>query len=224
MNRAFRLPASSLKLAVFDVDRTLVRRTSCEMQLVRYLRTKGLLGWTDYCRVLMNLFKLSNGFHETVLRNKVYLHGIPKKTILALLPDFFETCLRPRLSSRGMEWMSHLRKRGFFVLLISGTLDFIVDYLVESLDADEGAGSTMEIRDHVYTGRVLGPLPWLKGKLEILEGCLRGRTVDYGRSFCFADSWADIPLLSRFGRPVAMNPGCILYWAAMIRGWKVIRG
>ncbi len=213
----------SLKIAVFDVDRTLLVGTSGEVQLIRFLRRREMLPLINFARSLFwMIWKLPQDPKEAILRNKVYLYGLDVNEVKSLLPEFFKNYLQPRLSLQSLKCMRELRDKGYEIILISGTLSFILNYLVEHLDAHGGVGSEMEIRDGKFTGRILGIHPFYRGKVQALQEYLNGRKVDYNHSFGFADSWADVPLLSLFGNSVAMNPDRRLKKEAGKRGWKVM--
>jgi phosphoserine phosphatase len=108
------------------------------------------------------------------------------------------------------------------IILISGTVDFILNYLVQYLGADGGVGSKLEIQDGTFTGRIVDIHPYHQDKIEALQGYLGHHTVDYKKSFGFADSWADVPLLSLFGNPVVVNPGLFLRSMMRKRRWPVL--
>jgi len=211
------------RIAVFDVDRTLVLETSGEVQLIRFLRQKGMLPMLNFGRSLLGFIRqLPNGFEEVILRKSLYLRGLNARDVKSLVPELFERVLKPRLSLRVQEYMNMLRERGHEIVLISGTVDFLLDFLVERLNAHGGMGSHVEIQNGKFTGRILGIHPYYHGKVKALRAYLNGRRIDYPRSYCFGDSWADFPLLSLFGNPVAVNPGRILKRRAEREGWKVI--
>ncbi len=215
---------SLLKIAVFDVDRTLLVRTTGETQLIRFLLKKRLFPISNFLRYIYTIFRrLPQGIEEAIIRNKTYLTNLDVRKINSLLPEFIENHLRPKFSVQSQKWMNELRGKGYQIIFISGTVDFIVDQLVAHLGADGGVGSPMETKKNKLTGRVLGIHPYLNGKIDALHKILKGRGVDYNCSFGFADSWADVPLLSLFGNPIAVNPGILLRIKAGKRGWKIIR-
>lgn len=164
---------------------------------------------------------LPSDFDKAVLRNKTYLSGVHAEDVYSVLPEFYERYLRPRLFLGLQERMNGLRAEGYTILLVSGTLHFIVDLLVERLGTDGGVGSVLEVRDGRFTGYVLGIHPFHHDKVKALQKYLDGREVDYDRSFAFGDSWADVPLLSLFGYPVAVNPGLRLRHIAKKKKWKI---
>jgi len=215
---------STSKIAVFDVDRTLILNTSVEVQLIHFLRQRGMLPLANFIKNFMGFIRqLPHGFEQVVLRKSIYLNGLNAREVKSLLPELFETYLRPRLSQKIQEYMETLRDKGHEIILISGTLDFLLDFLVEILEADGGVGSPLEIQNGLFTGQILGIHPYYHGKVKALKKYLDGRKVDYRNSYGFGDSWADFPLLSLFGNPIVVNPGKISRRQAKKKGWKVIR-
>jgi len=215
-------PSGALRIAVFDVDRTLVRGTSAEVQLVRFLRRKRLFPSANLFRAVFWIPRLiPGGIKEAFLRNKFYLYGLDARFVRSLLPEFFERQLKPLLSPKMVSSLNRFKSEGFTVLLISGTLDFVLDFLIQTLDADGGVGTHVEIRDGKFTGRVYGVYPFSRDKVTALVQVLDGRCVDWKASYGFADSWADVRFLSLFGHPVAVNPDWVLRRKALRQGWVV---
>ncbi|HEX9934524.1 MAG TPA: HAD-IB family hydrolase [bacterium] len=211
------------RIAVFDVDRTLIIGTSVEIQLIRFLLNKQLLPSANLIRAVAWIpCLMRKGLKEATLRNKFYLYGMEAEFVQSLMPEFFQYRLRPLFSHQMLMRMSVLKKTGHAIILISGTLDFILDQLIHQFGADGGMGTTVEIVDGRFTGRVIGIYPFYREKVDALMSVLDGKKVDFERSTGFADSWADIPLLSLLGRPVAMNPDWGLRREALKRGWSIV--
>ena len=212
------------KIAVFDVDRTFIVGTTAEVQLIHFLRRRGMLPLYNLFRNLFGFIRqLPNGLEQIAVRKSVYLHGLNVKAVMNILPEYFETRLRPRISEKVKEYMGLLREKGYEIIFISGTLDFIIEQLVEKMSAHGGMGSVLEIRNGQFTGRILGIHPYYHGKVKALHAYLGERPVDYENSYGFGDSWADIPLLSMFGNPFAVNPGRILKYRARKIGWPILQ-
>ena len=57
----------------------------------------------------------------------------------------------------------------------------------------------------------------------MLASYARKRGVDLNRSYAYADSISDLPMLEAVGNPVAINPDRRLAAAAMSRSWQIRR-
>lgn len=213
----------TLKIAVFDVDRTLLVGTSAEELLARALRRDKML---SLCRVFSGLWQMIKhlhlGWEAAVYYKSYYIRGLKEQEVLARLPAVMDRAVMPRLSPMLLAFIPYLRKAGYQIYIVSGTLNAIVAELVQRLSADGGSGSVLESVKGIYTGMIADIHPYHYGKTAVLDRLLKGRTVDWSASFAFGDSWADVPLLSRFGHPVAVNPGVFMRRRAKRRGWLTI--
>lgn len=216
-------PSQSKSIAVFDIDWTLLCGTSAESLLFLYLRKKKIIPFRNIIKTwFRTIIRLPDGFVFSFLENKYYLRGIELQSIQKLLPSFYEQILSPVLSKDLLDEMSELRNRGYIIYLISGTLDFIVDFLVRQWGAAGGAGSCLEIRNGRITGSLVGHYPIHYRKVSLLKCLLDGKPVDWNRSIAYGDSVFDLPLLSLFGNVVAVHPDVGLLKEARRRGWRII--
>jgi len=214
--------SDSIKIAVFDVDGTFLYNTSAEILLVRFLRKKGLLPFFNFIKTILWLFRMFPlDPLEATLKNKMFLKGILQADILCGLPEFYEMYLKPNLYMPLYYRMRELQREGYRIIFISATLDFILDFIIDELDADGGMAANMVVRKGRFTGMLTGIYPYYRGKVRALDHYLMNQEVDYRQSYAFADRWEDIPLLERFGHPIAVNPTRRLRKEANRRGWVI---
>jgi len=213
-----------INIAVFDIDKTLLLGTSAEIQLVRYLYKKKIINAEDIIKsILKTLLQIFRGFDWVIYNKSRYLEGVEKEVIISHLPEFFENFIWPRISEELLLCLKDLKKKNFEIILISGTLDFLMTPFIEKLNADGGIGSHMEVNNGKFSGRITNIYPYKHGKISALKHYLKEREVDYAHSYAFADSLADIPLLKLFGNSVVINPGFLLWLRAKMEKWKVMK-
>ena len=87
------------KLAVFDLDGTLLPGTTSERELFHYLRQQGILKLRHFARFGLGILHYAlRGSFRLAFRNKYYLKGIASKDLEELLPLFCSSQLLPLLS------------------------------------------------------------------------------------------------------------------------------
>ena len=73
--------------------------------------------------------------------------------------------------------------------------------------------------DGTYDGSIDGEFVWSQGKARVVRAWARANVVDLAESYAYSDSFFDIPMLSKVGNPVAVNPDPRLFAYATARGW-----
>jgi phosphoserine phosphatase len=90
------------------------------------------------------------------------------------------------------------------------------------LGFDGAAGSGLEARDGVYTGRLDGPFCYREGKPARMREIAERDGIDLAASYAYSDSVSDVPMLRAVGHPVAVNPDAELLRTARAEGWDVM--
>ena len=211
--------------AVFDVDGTLLPRTSMERQFWRYLLRRRRL---PSCNVIHFMLKglsgaLSGSLDSLVKSNKSYVRDMAVDEVGLLAADCYRLRIAPRLSPQGKEAVESLRRQGYKILIISGAPDFLAELLRSDYAPDLLICSRLEVKSGRYTGRLSSLHPYGERKKSILLGLAEKEALDFRRSVVFADHPSDISHLALFGRPVAVNPKGKLWREARRRGWTIVR-
>ena len=214
------------KWAVFDIDGTLVPGVSLESRFLGYFRREIHI---PYRNMLIYVFKGIAGFlsRHTSIRedafksNKMYLRGIPVQPVRDISKRFFTEQVIPSLSARGMEEIENYRSRGYKIMLLSGSLDILVQYFNDVCKPDKIICSELETGNGRFTGRIIGLHPYGEKKRKILEGLRHELKIDFENSTVFANHHTDALHMELFGNIVAVNPTPELQDIAKERGWKI---
>src|SRR5688500_4804615 len=157
-NSELRTQNSQLVVAVFDVDRTLVPVTTTERIFIRYLFRKRMLGLGAIAKTFLfmgrKLGKASP--FEAIRRERAYLSGLPYEKAVRLARRCFETDIKPRISRAGMQAIREHKEQGHQVVLLSGSLDFLLEPFKEYVGADHLIAANMEVVDGKLTGQIVG--------------------------------------------------------------------
>jgi HAD superfamily hydrolase (TIGR01490 family) len=213
--------------AFFDLDRTLIKRSSV-LALAGSFRRRGLISRVDLVKSAFwqVLFVLRGASAERVRSaaedGMKILEGFSVAEMQHIVGDAMETVLRPLVYEEPLHLLERHRERGERVYIVSATLQEIVQHIADDLGFDGAIGSTCEIVDGIYTGRTLRAAHG-EGKAQALRDLAAAEGFDLGRSTAYSDSYSDVPFLEAVGHPVAVNPDRKLRRIAADRGWPVVR-
>lgn len=213
--------------AFFDLDRTLIRRSSA-LALAGTFRERGLISRTQVVKAAawQLLFVARGASHEAVrsaaedgLR---VLRGMKPDELRELVGRALEPVLRPLVYQEPLDLVAHHRARGEPVYVVSATLQEIVETIAADLGFDGALGTLCEIGpDGAYTGRAVRALH-ADAKAAAVRELAEREGLDLAASTAYSDSHTDAPFLEAVGNPVAVNPDRQLRRLARERGWPVL--
>jgi HAD superfamily hydrolase (TIGR01490 family) len=208
--------------AFFDLDRTLLRRSSA-LALAPAFRRQGLISRRQLARAaLWQLqFMLRGASAEAVRRAAEdglhVLRGYTPEQMESLVAGELEHVLRPLVYAESLDLVDLHKGRGEPVYIVSATLQEIVQAIADDLGFDGALGTVCEVVDGAYTGRSIRPL-----HAENKARCIAELQHDLAASTAYSDSHTDLPFLEAVGHPVAVNPDRRLRRIASERGWPTI--
>jgi HAD superfamily hydrolase (TIGR01490 family) len=212
--------------AFFDLDRTLIRRSSA-LALAGPFQERGLIGRKQLAKAAawQMLFAARGASAETVRKaaedGLILLRDLEVDEMRALVGEALETVLKPLVYREPLDLVAKHRARGEPVFVVSATLQEIIEPLAEELGFDGAVGSLCEVVDGRYTGRTLRACHG-EGKAEAVRELAVAEDIDLSRSTAYSDSHTDLPFLEAVGRPVAVNPDRELRRIARERGWPML--
>jgi alcohol-forming fatty acyl-CoA reductase len=111
------------------------------------------------------------------------------------------------------------RAAGHRTILITAAADVFVRPLAPLFDLV--IGCELEVRDGRYTGFMSKPPLVGEARAAWLRRYADQEGIDLKRSYGYADSYSDLPLLRAVGNPVAVSPDSALYRFARRRRWPI---
>lgn len=211
------------RLAIFDIDGTLVPGASSEVRFVRYLWAQRALGprqlaaygwfclryWPRYGRDLLQ-------------KNKAWLSGLDKRRVRALADAFVQEALLPVLYEPVLQRLRTHQQTGSRIVLLSGTPQFLADALADAVGADGAYGALCSARNHVY--RAAPPLrhPYAATKIEGAQYLADMFGISLADAVAYGDSLHDAHLFRVVGEAVVVQPDSELVAVAAGEGWEVL--
>jgi HAD superfamily hydrolase (TIGR01490 family) len=212
--------------AFFDLDRTLIRRSSA-LALAGSFQERGLIGRKQLAKAAawQILFAARGAGAETVRKaaqdGLMLLKDLEVDELRALVAEAMEPALKPLVYKEPLDLVATHRDRGERVYIVSAALQEIVDALAEELGFDGALGSVCEVVDGRYTGRSLRACHG-SGKADAVRELAAVEGIDLAGSTAYSDSHSDLPFLEAVGSPVAVNPDRDLRQVARERGWPIL--
>lgn len=218
--------ADALSAAFFDLDRTVIKRSSV-LALAGSFRRYGIISWVGLVKsAFWQAIFVARGASAKTVRSAAedgmkLLDGFAVDDMRRLVGDAMEPVLRPLVYDEPLHLVRRHRERGERVYIVSATLQEIVEHIADDLGFDGAIGSTCEIVGGRYTGRVLRAAHG-EGKARALREFAAAEGIDLEASTAYSDSYSDVPFLEAVGHPVAANPDRKLRRIAAERGWPVV--
>lgn len=210
--------------AFFDLDNTLLPGEASEVRFFRYLWRRKVVGWSELRSSAWWLARHLPAFSLQPLRErKWYLAGKPAQVIEPLGEAFCREELCPVVAVDGMRKLEEHRQAGHRIVLITGSLDFLIQPIAEALCVDRCIAATLDQVDGVYTGRLVSPLPYGEGKRSLIEQLAGELDLDLRSCFAYGDSPGDLEILEAVGHPMVVNPIRGMGGVATGKGWPIAR-
>jgi len=209
---------------IFDVDQTVVRKTTTEYFLLTAMRD-GIIRFSQISRLPFDWIKyklavMDMDFIEHTVKK---LAGIEKEDLRRVSEKSYRNHIRQNIYSGAAELISNALGRGDRVIFATSSFDFIIKPLEEHFGIEGSIACELEYKDGKTTGNLVGYSSFGPKKKTAAQVWLEKNGVKKEDVSFYSDSYTDIPLLEYCGNPVAVNPDRILLREAKTRGWKIMR-
>ena len=209
---------ASKTCAIFDLDGTIIRLSS-EQVFLTYLLNHGeipipnLLAWTSNFLRVKSL--------PVAKSNKIYLRGLGEDHIHEIARRCFVDPLRASIAPHISELIYAHRAEGRTVILMSGSLSFLVQPFHDHFQTDMMVAHELEVVDGRFTGKRIGLHPFAENKAKLAQQLVTEHGFDLSDSYAYGNHHTDAYKLELFGHPVAVNPDRQLRRIAMEKGWDI---
>jgi len=216
--------SSAKRVNIFDVDYTVVRRTSTEYFTQIALKEKVfhlsqvshlLIDWIKYKLALPD-----NDFIENTVKK---MAGIERSALEKIADECFEKRIKQNIFTGAKTLIEEALKNGERVIFATSSFDFIIKPLEQFFGIEGSIASQLEYSNGKTTGKLVGYSSFGPKKKTAAVAWMEKNSINPANVSFYTDSYTDIPLLEYCGNPVAVNPDGILARKAKKCGWKILR-
>ena len=211
------------RLALFDIDGTLLNEPSSEKRFMLWLFLKGRIGPIRLLAYAVFALRHFPRYGlEAFAKNKSLLWRRTVGGVETLAREWAAAALDRALYGPCLERLRAHQRGGDVVVLLSGTPSVLADAIAERL----GVGNVVATECAVRGGRYgfAPPIVHRVGEAKLASArdlCARFETT-LAATTAYGNSLSDLPLLEACGMPVAVNPDAALAAIACEKGWEVI--
>ena len=211
------------QIAFFDIDHTLIKRSSGACFLVEANRN-GVVPLSLLLVIPGLYFKyIFQDLHwDNWVDNLPGVHGISRESLDKIAQSSYERRCKNQVFPKMIERVAQLRGQSIPVWFATSSVDFLVQPIVDYLEADGLIASKLEFSDGISTGRFEGKPAFGIEKMRRVREKAESLGVDLCNCSFYSDSIHDLPLLEAVGTPVAVNPDFRLRKIARQRGWEIV--
>lgn len=165
----------------------------------------------------------SEGEYERFLQHAMHTwEGVSESELTALGNQLFQRTVHGHLFPEAWRLIREHESAGHTVVLVSSLTRYQVQPVAEELGIEHVLCTAMSVQDGVLTGHVAGKPLWRNGKADAVRRFAGAHDIDLARSWVYADSAADLPLLQLAGHPTAVNPDPRVVLEAAEKDWPVL--
>lgn len=211
--------------AFFDFDNTLLARDSAVIG-IKYLFKRGDISFWFILGIIIRsiFFKLNLYSAERISRYAIrYYKNRNIEEYLRQAKIYYEEMLKPHISPRIREKLEEHRRAGHILILITASLKYMLEPVVDDLGFDRLLCTDLEIGDNgLPTGRPVEPICVGKNKVLYAKKVAQELNIDLENSYAYSDHHSDLPLLKLVGNPRAVSPNFLLRRVALRNKWTIL--
>ncbi len=148
--------------------------------------------------------------------------GMSEDRLEILAEEAFTKVILPSVYTHALALVEKSRRAGHEIVLVSGTLDFILRQLGEYVGGATLMANRLEMKNRRATGKLQRPVVAGPQKAQLIRDHARQNGHDLDECFAFSDSYSDLPMLSVVGHPAAVNPDARLRLLAKAYSWPTL--
>ena len=197
-----------MSLALFDMDGTIIDGDTNDISFNQYL-AQGLIDKSviDKLNYFEDLFyKGVLDINEFVRFAVTPLLNFTKEKRDLVLDNIVKNNIYPKVRLDALKQIKFHKDRGDTVVIVTSTMDYLVEVVASYLKVEYYLGAPMEQRGGRLTGKQAGIVPFQQDKITCVKEFAMQHHLSLEGAYGYGDSVNDIPMLSICEHKFAVNP------------------
>jgi HAD superfamily hydrolase (TIGR01490 family) len=150
-----------------------------------------------------------------------FIEGWRIEDVRRLSEEIFDELMAERIWAGTRAIAERHLAEGDRVWLVTAAPVELGQVIAERLGLTGALGTVAEIRDGVYTGRLVGEMLHGPAKEAAIRALAAAEGIDLADCYAYSDSVNDLPMLGAVGHPFAINPDSALRRHARANAWEI---
>ena len=220
--RCVALVFSSMGLALFDMDKTLLSESSGTLY-IKYLAKRRMITLGEFAGVMLVSAQYSLNvlnFPKALARLSKYVKGGDAAATRQICDQWVEEDVLQYIAPNALARLREHEQRGDMAMLLSASTQFAVEPVARHLNIPYRC-TELEVVNGKFTGDIVGDSCFGDGKRIWGERLAAERRVPLADVTFYTDSFSDHTLLDVVGHPIVINPDRKLRKYARVKGWPI---
>lgn len=221
------IPQDAGVAAFFDVDNTLIKGASLLLFARGLAKRRFFTAQQAFGFIWKQLKFRASGKEdpEDIASGReqalALVRGRKETEIVEIAEEIWAANIAERIFPATKELANMHLQAGHQVWLVTATPVQLAQVIARELGFTGALGTVAEVKDGVFTGRMVGDILHGPGKKHAVVALAAYENLDLSRCTAYSDSINDVPMLSQVGTAVAINPDSRLRKQARINGWEI---
>lgn len=209
--------------ALFDFDGTIIAGYSATAMLQEKIKRREMTA-EEVVQTLNVIAQYSTGnmgFSGLMSGAAKFMKGVTEESYFEFGEELYEKHIAKKVYPEARALIEAHQAKGHTVAIVSSATIYQIEPTARDLDIEHVLCSQYEVENGEFTGNIIRPLCFGEGKVIASEKLAERMHLDLDKSYFYSDSYDDIELLERVGKPRPLNPNGKLREAAKENEWPL---
>ncbi|WP_422343978.1 HAD-IB family hydrolase [Parasphingorhabdus sp.] len=209
--------------ALFDFDGTIIAGYSATAMLWEKIKRREMTAeeLVETANVMAQYSMGSMGFSGLMMAASKFMKGVTEDSYFEFGEELYQKHIARKVYPESRELIEAHMAKGHTVAIVSSATIYQIEPTARDLNIEHVLCSQYEVENGEFTGNIIRPLCFGEGKVIAAEKLAEEYKLDLKKSYFYSDSYDDIELLERVGKPRPLNPNSKLREVAKERGWPL---